>query len=164
MKTAARRNRILVLYLMLLLALFAFGRIAKAEEVPKPAAQASAPVPSPAPSPAQVPPSCEPREGGHHIPNQRELSPEDNEWLGRVVWEELQKNADPGQRDLSGDQVRALIDQAERNRQEVVITLADLYTLMKSPALCQSQAAPAACAQTAPRGEAFGLDLGRVFR
>lgn len=170
MKTADRRNRILLLYVILLLASFAYGRFARAADSPAPngAPQAGKRGSDPqlSPDPSQVPSSRDPRAGGHQIPNERELRPEEYAWLGAVVWSQLQQSADPQRRDLNEEEIRALIDRMERNRQEVTLTLPELYQLMRSPSLCSNSDAfpkPTACPEP-QRAGAFGYDIPRKWK
>jgi hypothetical protein len=70
------------------------------------------------------------------VKNQRELSSEDYEALGRMVWSRMEMYSDPAKRELSADEVNELIDRMHRNRDEVQLDLGTLNKLMRSPSLC----------------------------
>ncbi len=177
MKTAESRSCLMFVYAILLLGFLAFGQHVHAAEGPaKPSESSPAPIPAPIPAqpPGAVTPALPPtgtpaipaaplpaeHASRHPIPNQRELNSDDYAWLGRIVWDQLQQTIDPQKRDLSEGEIRAKILEMEKNRREILLTLDDLYVLMKSPALCGGAQPVTIPTVAVPRGSAGGIDLG----
>lgn len=66
------------------------------------------------------------------IPNNRELTAENYQLLGRLVWDKLQKSPDLQKPDYSTDDIGNLIDTMRRNRDELNLTLEELMPLLEN--------------------------------
>ncbi|MGZ3696206.1 MAG: hypothetical protein ACXWQO_19455 [Bdellovibrionota bacterium] len=87
---------------------------------------------APNPPSPQMPAAPAAAEAPATIPNARELSPENYQLLGRLVWERVQKDPDRSKPDYSYDDLGKMIDDMRRNRNELTITLDDLMPLLES--------------------------------
>jgi hypothetical protein len=164
MNVARRRKRILWIYALLALLTGLYGIQALAEEpAPStetaPSSEAVPPVPSPNLFRQQKKP-VQPQEESRSIPFARELSEEDYQWLGRVVWESMQTVVPREQhRGLGKKEIHALVNTMRRNRNEFNLQLDDLMRILSTTQANESAACPE---QPKPEGMAFGFDLGRL--
>lgn len=71
-------------------------------------------------------------EAAPKIPNTRELSAENYQLLGRLVWDRLQKSHDLQKPDYNTDDIGNLIDTMRRNRDELTLTLEELMPLLEN--------------------------------
>lgn len=72
--------------------------------------------------------------------NDHELSPENYQLLGKLVWEQIQKNPRLDKRELSDSDIHNMIDAMERNRDEITLTLNDLSAVINRS--CPGAASP----------------------
>lgn len=71
------------------------------------------------------------------VPNRRDLSPEDYQWLGQAIWENMQGKADPAKPEFRREDIARMVDDMQRSRGEVTLNLADLTRLLQSSEICR---------------------------